>query len=77
MLCLHFLTVCRLLWAGEGMKGRLVQLDFSAAFDKVSHCGLLYRLWSTGVGGQFLSIISKIHSDRRQRVFGWEGQCVT
>ena len=35
----------------RGMKGRLVQLDFSAAFDRVSHRGLLYKLRSIGVGG--------------------------
>ena len=42
----------------RSMKGRLVQLDFSAAFDRVSHRGLLYKLRSIGVGGQFLSIVS-------------------
>ena len=52
----------------RGMEERLVQLDFSAAFDRVSHCGLVFKLRSTGVGGQFLSIVSKFLSYRRQRV---------
>ena len=30
----------------RGMQGRLVQLDLSAAFDRVSHCCLLYNLRS-------------------------------
>ena len=50
------------------MEGRLVQLDFSAAFDRVSHCGLLYKLRCISVGGQFLSIISDLFSAKMQRV---------
>ena len=47
------------------MEGRLVQLDFSAAFDRVSHRGMLHKLRSICVGEQFLFVVS---SDRRQRV---------
>ena len=50
------------------MKRGLVQLVFSAVFVRVSHCGLLHKLRSIGVGRQFLFIISKFLSDRRQRV---------
>ena len=50
------------------MEERLHQLDFSAAFDRVSHCSLLYKLKSISVGKQFLSIVSEFLSDRRQRV---------
>ena len=50
------------------MEGGLVQLDCSAAFDRVSHCGLLYKLRSIGVAGPFLSIVSEFISDRRQCV---------
>ena len=32
------------------MEGRLVQLDFSTAFARVRHHGLLYKLRSIGVG---------------------------
>ena len=51
----------------RGMEGRLVQLDFSDAFHRVTHRGLLYKLKSIGVGGHFLSIVSEFISDRRQR----------
>ena len=50
------------------MEGRLVSLDFSAAFDIVSHRGLLYKLRFISVRGQFLSIVLEFLSDRRQRV---------
>ena len=32
-----------------------MQIDFSAAFDRVSHQGILYRLCSVGVGGSVFS----------------------
>ena len=50
------------------MKGRLVQMDFSAAFDRRSHCVLMYKLISIGVGGQFLFLVSEFISDNWQRV---------
>ena len=42
------------------MEGKLVPLDFSAAFDRASHCNLLHKLGDIGVGGQFLSIVSGV-----------------
>ena len=53
---------------GAGMESFIVQLDFSAAFDRVSRCGLLVKFKSIGVGGSVLSISTKFLSDRRQRV---------
>ena len=50
------------------MKSYIAQLDFSAAFDRVSHSGLLFKLKSIGVGGSVLSICTEFLSDRRQRV---------
>ena len=50
------------------MKETLVQLNFSSAFDRVNHRGLLHKLRSIGVGGQVLSIVSEFLSDRRQCV---------
>ena len=50
------------------MEGKFVHLDFSATFNRVSHCGLLYLLRSLGVGGQFLSIVLEFLSDRRHHV---------
>ena len=33
----------------SGQKVRIVQIDFSAAFDRVNHLGILYKLCSVGV----------------------------
>ena len=33
-----------------GMESYIVQLDFSAAFDRVRHNGLLFKLESIGIG---------------------------
>ena len=48
----------------KGMEGRLAQLDFSAAFNRGSHCYLLYKLRFIGIEEQFLSIVLKFLSDR-------------
>ena len=31
-----------------------MQIDFSAAFDRVNHLGILYKLYSVGIGGSVL-----------------------
>ena len=49
-----------------GMESYLVQLDFSAAIDRVSNSGLLFKLKSISVGGSELSICIEFVSDRRQ-----------
>ena len=56
MLCSHCLTNSGLLWTGVCI-GKAIQLDFSAAFARASHCGMLYKLRSIGVGGQLLSSV--------------------
>ena len=51
-----------------GQESYLVQLDFSAAFDRVSHDGLIFKLRSAGVGGCLLFICrGESLTDRRQR----------
>ena len=50
------------------MESYIVQLDFSAAFDRVSHSGLLFKLKSIGVGGSVLSICTEFLSNLSQRV---------
>ena len=35
----------------SGQDARIVQIDFSAAFDRVNHLGILYKLCSVGIGG--------------------------
>ena len=47
---------------------RLVQLDFSAAFERVSHDGILFKLKNRGIGGPMLSIIEQFLRNRSQRV---------
>ena len=37
-----------------GQEARIVQMDFSAAFDRVNHQGILFKLCSVGVGGSVL-----------------------
>ena len=52
---------------GQGYGGRFVQLNSSAAFDRVSRRGMLYKLRVIRIG-QFLSVVSEFLSDRRQRL---------
>ena len=49
-------------------KARIAQIDFSAAFDRVNHQGILYRLCSVGIGGSVLSILTEFLSNRSQNV---------
>ena len=42
----------------SGKEARIVQIDFSAAFDRVNHHGILYKLCSVGIGGSVLSILT-------------------
>ena len=38
---------------------RIVQIDFSTAFDRVNHQGILYKVCSVGIGGSVLSILKQ------------------
>ena len=49
-----------------GMESYIIQHDFTAAFDGVSHSGLLFKLKSIGVGGSVLSICREFLSNHRQ-----------
>ena len=40
----------------SGQEAWIVQIDFSAAFDRVNHLGILYKLCSVGSGGSVLSV---------------------
>ena len=51
-----------------GQEARIVQIDFSAALDRVNHLGILYKLCSAGVGGYVLSILTQFLSNRSQHV---------
>ena len=42
----------------SGQEARILQIHFSAAFDRVNHLGILYKLCSVGIGGPVLSILT-------------------
>ena len=46
----------------------LVQIDFSAAFDRVNHGSLVFKLREAGVGGLILKVFQNFLSSRTQRV---------
>ena len=46
----------------------LVQIYFSAAFDRVNHGGLVFKLREAGVGGLILKVFQNFLSSRTQRV---------
>ena len=52
----------------RGQEARIVQIDFSAAFDWVNHHGILYKLCSVGIGGTVLSVLTQFLSNRSQYV---------
>ena len=51
-----------------GQEARIVQIDFSATFDRVNHQGILFKLCSVGVGGSVLSVLTQFLSNRSQYV---------
>ena len=52
----------------SGQEARIVQIDFSAAFDRVNHQGILYKLCSVGIGGPVLSLLKQFLSNQSQHV---------
>ena len=62
----------------SGQEARIVQIDFSVAFDRVNHLGILYKLCSVGIGGSVLSILTEFLSNRSQQVMvdGWRSKLV-
>ena len=47
----------------SGQEARIVQIDFSAAFDRVNYLGILYKLCTVGIGGSVLSILTQFLSN--------------
>ena len=45
-----------------------MQINFSAAFNRINHLGILYRLCSVGIGGSILSMFTQFQSNRSQHV---------
>ena len=52
----------------SGQEARIVQIDFSTAFDMVNHQKIMNMLCSVGIGGSVLSILTQFVSNRSQHV---------
>ena len=50
-----------------GQEARIVQTDFSAAFDRVNHLGILFKLGSKWVGCSVLSVLTQFLSNESNR----------
>ena len=37
---------------------KIMQVDYSTAFELVNHQGILYKHWSVGIGGAVLSVLT-------------------
>ena len=44
----------------SGTEARIVQSNFSSAFDRVNHHGILYKLCSAGIECSLLSILTQL-----------------
>ena len=66
ILCLSH-TLQRALESGQ--EARIVQIDFSAALDRLNHQGILYKLCSVGIGGPVPFILTQFLSNRSQQVW--------
>ena len=52
----------------SGQEARIVQIDFSAAFDRANHQGIFYKPESVGTGGSVLSVLTQFLSNQSQYV---------
>ena len=52
----------------NGQEATIAQIDFRAAFDRVNHLVILYKLGSVGIGGSVLSLLTQFLSNRSQHV---------
>ena len=62
-MCVTYTAEC----IGEQAGGQVLQIDFSVAFDRVNHQGILYKLSSVGIEGSVLSVLTQL-SNRSQYV---------
>ena len=68
LLCMSYTLQSQL---ESGHEARIVQIDFSAAFDRVNYLGSLYKLCSVGIGGAVLSILTVSIKPITARYGGW------
>ena len=52
-------TPYKVLWKWDRRLEYIVQINFSAAFDRVNHKGILFKFCSVGVRGSVLSVLSQ------------------
>ena len=52
----------------SGFEARMAGLDFSAAFDRVNHNALIYKLRQSHIGGPFPNILMDFLTDQKQCV---------
>ena len=52
----------------SGLEARIMQIDFNAAFDRVNHQEILYRLRYVGILGSVLSMLIQFQSNQSQHV---------
>ena len=52
----------------SGCEVHMIGLDFSAAFDRVNHQALVFKIRHLGLAGTFLSILIEFLTDRVQRL---------
>ena len=64
LLCMSYRLQCA---SESSREARIVQIYFSAAFDRVNHQCILYKLYSVGIGGSVLSILTQFLSNRSAR----------
>ena len=62
----------------SGQEAHIVQIDFSATFDRVNHLGILCKLCSVCIGGSVLSVFTQFLSNRSQQVMvdGYQSKLV-
>ena len=53
----------------SGQEARIIQIDFSATFERVNHQGILYKLCSVGIGSSVLYILTQFLSNRSQTLW--------
>ena len=63
-----FHDVGKALGSGRGKEADLIYLDFSKAFDSVSHKKLIYKLKLHGISGSLLNWFTDYLKERRQRM---------
>ena len=52
----------------SGKEARILQINFSAVFDRVNYQGILYNLCSLSILGSVLSMLTQFLSNRSQHV---------